>query len=135
MTASRSLGALRGISEKDLVKIDQIHENIHRLMITGLVSACPERDLIIESRLTEADIMLQDLWNFTIDPAYHTYVRLYRFRREWHGRKFRCIRTGEEATIDATNVKETDCIAVGEGFVDLGRFGAYHRTVGCGEVY
>lgn len=134
MVASRTLGKLRGISEEDLIKIGEIHENVHQLMITGLVSRSGHTDTRIERLLTEADTQLQVLWKFPIDPEFHTYVKLYRFRREWHGRKFKCIATGEEVTIDASDLHERECIPVGEGFVDVGRYGAYHRTVGCGEI-
>lgn len=134
MVASRTLGKLRGILEEDLVKIDEIHVEINRLMMIGLISACPERDVDIEALLTASDIQLQLLWKFPIDPEFHTYVKLYRFRREWHGRRFKCITTGEEVTIDASDLHERECIPVGEGFVDVGRYGAYHRTSGCGEI-
>lgn len=56
-------------------------------------------------------------------------TKLEQFRQQWAGRVFRCKETGETFTIPS-DVRECDFFRVGNGFIDVGRFGYYHRRGG-----
>lgn len=55
--------------------------------------------------------------------------KLEQFRKQWVGRKFKCLETGEEFTIP-DDVRECDFFKVGNGFIDVGRLDAYSRRGG-----
>ncbi len=131
MTACRRLGALRKIPEADLLQIDSLHVAADELMRKGISGELD--DEYVKVLLTNLDYELQGLWRFPADKAFHTYVNVYRFRKEWVGKSYRCLATGVERTIsyeDMLKTQETDEIPVGEGFVDVGRLDGYHRLIG-----
>ena len=133
MVASRSLGKLRGVPEEDLIEIDEIHIAVEQIMKIMLNANLCSYDMTL-AILEDFDYQLQDLWKFSRDKEMHTLCKLFLFRKDWHGRQFQCCSSGEVVVIDATKLREAECVPVGEGFVDVGRYGAYFRTVGCGEV-
>lgn len=55
--------------------------------------------------------------------------RAERFKRQWAGRTFKCLETGATFTIPE-DVYETAFYAVGKGYIDVGRLGAYSRYGG-----
>lgn len=131
MTANRALAKIRGISEHDIVLIDELHAEADKLMVEGLVSSDAA---FVAKELERIEFALQSLWQFPQDKQFHTRPQLFLFRHGWHGRKFQCARTGVVHTIDASELRETELIRVGEGFVDVGRGNHYFRVVGCGEL-
>jgi len=68
-----------------------------------------------------------------MDKSYHRYLNEYKFKKQWVGRKFKCVSTGEMFTIPF-EVRERDFFKVGDGFVDVGRLDAYCRMAGVVEV-
>lgn len=54
---------------------------------------------------------------------------LKEFRKQWVGRKYKCLDTGEEFTIPST-VRQRDFFSFGNCFVDVGRLNAYARYGG-----
>lgn len=55
--------------------------------------------------------------------------KIEQFRDQWAGRKFKCLESGEEFVIP-DDVRECDFFTIGQGFVDVGRLGAYCRFGG-----
>lgn len=127
MVASRRLGAQRGIPEDVLKQIDQMHVQ-NEALIRKLLELNAPVDQAREL-LTYADFDLQLMWGFPMDGNLHTLFKDYMFRREWYGRKFKCMATGEVLTIPA-DVQEGDYFQVGYGGIDVGRAGAYSRQIG-----
>lgn len=127
MTASRMLGAARGIPEEDLLKIDHLHEVIENYIRKALEEDYWQ-DVVIVC-LQDLEYELQYLWGFHQDKEFHTYWKQYLFRKAWYGRKFRCLSTGVEFTMPV-DVRQGECYAVGEGFIDVGWHEAYYRIVG-----
>lgn len=127
MTASRSLGALRGLSEETLKEIDRLHEKIDNFTVEAIKSDYnPD---YVQGYLQELEYTLQELWKFDRVDKYHTYYKKYLFRKSWYGRKFKCLDTGAEVVL-GLDVYECQFIPVGEGAIDLGRYGAYSRVIG-----
>lgn len=76
---------------------------------------------------------LQRLWKFSEDRRYHTWRNKLARRwmdLTWVGRTFRCNETGVIKVIDRSVVIERCLIQVGDGILDLGVAGGYHRIVG-----
>lgn len=126
MTANRDLARLRGISEETCQYIDEVHRGLNNLLALWAGESWEEpRHKLIES----TEFMLQELWGFEQDSAYHTWTKRYKFKTEWAGRVFRCTTTGECFTIPAS-VEERDFYQIGEGGVDVGRLNFYSRFIG-----
>lgn len=127
MVASRTLGYSRGLSENELKKIDALHEEIDAYVERAIIG---EFDISVTLEvLTEFDFQLQSLWEFPQDEKFHTLGKNFFFKKNWYGRKFQCMSTGVEVVL-GLDVHECQFIPVGDGAIDLGRYGAYSRIIG-----
>ncbi|MNZ96432.1 hypothetical protein D3C78_1156240 [compost metagenome] len=87
----------------------------------------------VKLALSQCEFSLQCLWGFPLDASFHTYWKLYQFRKQWAGRTFECTETGQTFKIPPT-CRECDFYAIGQGYIDLGRLGAYSRQSGIKEI-
>lgn len=126
MAHNKTLAKLRGISEEDTQKIDEIHEQINELMNRASLGVF---NYSVYNAIEQLEFWLQKLWKFEVNPTYHTYKHAYAFKVQWCGRRFRCVNTGEEFVIPF-EVKERDYFAWGDVAVDVGRLNGYHRIIG-----
>lgn len=92
MTASRELAKLRGLSEETVDEIDTLHIQLEKLVSRATNG---HFNTSVYNAIEQIENKLQVLWGFGIDPAFHTWKRLYEFRCQWIGRKFKCKNTGE----------------------------------------
>jgi len=126
MTINRELAEDCGLDESATQEIESLHERLDTFLAAWI------KEPYSEDRAEEIHSIedrLQSLWGFPIDRRYHTWVRLYEFRCEWAGKKYRCQETGEELTIP-DNVKPCDFFSFGKCFVDTGRLNFYCRMGG-----
>lgn len=131
MTANRALAAQRDISEETCKLIDELHEEVDKLIPLLIESESDEesaRDI-----LNLMDGTVQKLWGFEEDPRYFTYFKKYQFNKEWAGRSFKCNTTGQIFTVP-TSVAECQFFQWGEAFLDTGRLNAYSRFSNCTEI-
>lgn len=126
MTINRKLAEECGLDEHEILEIEALHEKLDTLIAVWIKEPYSE-DRAEEIHSIEDS--LQALWGFPIDRRYHTWVRLYEFRCQWAGKKYRCQETGEEFTIP-DNVKPCDFFSFGKCFVDVGRLNCYSRMGG-----
>lgn len=131
MTASRTLAQLRGVDEATFLEIDKIHESTDNYIKEAIDNNYWED--VVKVALQDTDFLLQELWGFEEDKSKHTLFKKYLFKKQWYGKKYKCVKTGEEFTIPF-DVKECDFYQVGEGFVDVGRLDSYSRFSGVTEV-
>ena len=126
MSANRTLAKLRGISEETIAEIDALHIQLEKLVSRATNG---QFNTSVYNAIKQIENKLQVLWGFGIDPAFHTWKRLYEFRCQWIGRKFKCKNTGEELIIPE-NVREKDFYPFGDCFVDVGVLNGYSRFGG-----
>ena len=131
MTASRGLAAQRGINEETCKQIDYVHECIDEFIETALLIGWP--DDFVKNCLAIYEEELQLLWEFPVDPRFHTYFDKYKFKKQWYNRSFRCNSTGQEFTVPM-DVAECTFYQWGEAFMDVGRLNFYSRMSNCTEV-
>lgn len=127
MTANRTLGKQRGISEAALFRIDKKHIELEECMLAGLSSRLKESEVL--QTIERIEFELQALWGFAPVRAMHTHAKKYLFRKQWAGREFKCEETGATLTIP-NDVAECQMFTVGSGAVDLGRLNCYSRSIG-----
>lgn len=120
------LAKARGLSDEEIEKIDYLHWVLDLCLERGCLLGYDE-DLY--KAIEQFEYILQDLWGFPQDPAFHTWKHRYKFKCQWAGRKFRCISTGEEFTIP-NSVEERDYFSFGESTIDVGRLDSYYRFNG-----
>lgn len=131
MTANRKLAQQRGISEETCKQIDYVHECIDDSIRIALEVGWSED--FVKENLAVYEEELQRLWNFPVDPRFHTYFKKYQFIKKWAGKKYRCNTTGQEFTVPF-GVDERQFFACGEAFLDTGRLNAYSRFSNCTEI-
>ena len=131
MTANRVLAQMQGISEDACEDIDELHEEIDKLIYVAITHEDDES--WVHSVLTEYDNQLQKLWGWPQDESKHTLYKKYLFKKQWYGRTFKCNETGETFIIPF-DVYETAFYQIGDGFVDVGRWDFYCRFSGVTEV-
>ena len=128
MTINRKLAEDRGLDERTIQEIESLHEKLDTFIAAWV------KEPYSEDRAEEIHSIedrLQALWGFSVDRRYHTWVRLYEFRCQWAGKKYRCQETGEELTIP-DDVKPCDFFSFGQCAVDVGRLNSYSRM--CGPI-
>lgn len=126
MTINRELAEDCGLDESAIQEIESLHEKLDTLIAAWV------KEPYSEDRAEEIHSIedrLQALWGFPVDRRYHTWVRLYEFRCQWAGKKYRCQETGEEFTIP-DNVKPRDFFSFGRCFIDTGRLNFSSRMGG-----
>jgi len=126
MAHNKTLAKLRGISEEDTQKIDEIHEQLEKLVSRATNGAF---NTSVYNAIEQKEFELQALWGFPQDANYHSWKDAYAFKAQWCGRRYRCIDTGEEFVIPF-EVRERDYFVVGNGAIDCGRLNGYHRIIG-----
>ena len=133
MTVNKELAISRGLSDDDIARIEDVYERIDGLMKIGICRPGVWTEEQLEEHITALDYVLQYLWGFQMDKSRHRYLNEYKFKKQWVGRKFKCVSTGEEFTIPF-EVRECDFFKVGDGFIDVGRLNCYCRMSGVVEV-
>ena len=133
MPVNKELAISRGLSDDDIARIEDVHERIDGLMNVGIRRPGMWAEEQLEEHITALDYVLQYLWGFQMDKSRHRYLNEYRFKKQWFGRKIKCVSTGEVFTIPF-EVRECDFFKVGDGFIDVGRLDAYCRMAGVVEV-
>lgn len=128
MTACLALAAERGLREEEIREINFIHSDVEVITARGLSGELSEEAAI--EMLTDSDYQLQELWGFSKDANFHTYAKSFLFKRQWVGRTFKCLVTGETLTLQKGMVHERAFIPIGGCYLDLGRLDAYSRIVG-----
>ena len=111
--------------------INVLHEHLE-MFIAETTKDDRRKERIAHVRSIE--FRLQDLWKFTRDSDFHTWVhKLYnRFREiDYVGSTFRCTETGLQRVVEQVDLQlgsKGYLFTVGKGFID---FGGYHvRIVG-----
>lgn len=133
MAANPILVKSRGISDDDVVMINTLHAHLEMFIDETKAGDDYEARL---AHVRSIEFQLQDLWGFTRDSAYHTWVNKLsdRFRElKYVGRTYRCKETGLERTVEYTDLKIASygyLFVVGKGFID---FGGYNVRV-CGDL-
>lgn len=131
MVANRFLAKTRGLSEKDIQRIDDIH-----LYLEGFIEDCviknKEESEVLEE-IEKWEFLLQEIWGFPLDKSKHTWKNRYLFKKQWAFTTWECEETGESFTIPY-EVEETDFYVIGNGFVDVGRFLGYYRVSGVKQI-
>jgi hypothetical protein len=130
MAINMRLAKEQGLSESDIHFIELIHKTLVEYI--DFNCTMPFRQETFDT-IENLEYLLQNAWGFDEDPSKHTWTKLYAFRCEWVGRKFKCTQTGKVFTIPY-DVEECDFFAVGGGFVDVGRHGGYARFSGVEEI-
>lgn len=131
MTANRKLAQQRGISEETCKQIDYVHECIDDSIRIALEVGWSED--FVKENLAVYEEELQRLWNFPVDPRFHTYFKKYQFIKKWAGKKYRCNTTGQQFKVPL-NVSECAFFQWAEAFVDVGRLNSYSRFSNCTEI-
>ena len=130
MTANRTLAKQRGLSEQAIQYIDQLHDLLEKLIASYTLDVDYQEALeLVES----VEFDLQRLWKFSEDRRYHTWRRKLAQRwmdLTWAHRAFRCNETGITRKLNLGDISERCLLRVGDGFIDLGVAGGYHRIVG-----
>ena len=131
MAANLDLAKARGISDDDIAMINVLHEHLE--MVIAETTKDDDREERIK-HVRSIEFLLQDLWKFTRDSDFHTWVhKLYnRFRElDYVGTTFRCTETGSKRVVERVDLhlgSKGYLFTVGKGFID---FGGYHvRIVG-----
>lgn len=127
MSANMELAKARNISESNIDHINAIHDALEK-MIECYSLEC-DYDSVIEM-FHFAEFTLQELWGFTRDARYHTWVnRLTQqhLNLMYGGRTFWCNDSKVKRTLTGP-FHQGQLIGVGEGFIDINV--AYHRKVG-----
>lgn len=124
------LAKQRGISQENIEAINALHTLLERLIqsYTLDVPYQEARDLV-----ESVENQLQKLWGFSVDWRYHTWhLKLNKRWMEltWAGRVFQCQETGVVKQIELDDVYECNLWPCGNGAIDLGRTGSYHRILG-----
>lgn len=131
MAANRFLAGSRGLSEETIKRIDILHDFLEHIIEEAILkNSSGESTLKVIAYWEE---YLQSLWGFPVDPSKHTWNRRYLFKKQWAFTNWECEQTGEKFTIPF-GVEETDYFVVGKGFVDVGRYGSYHRVSGVKQL-
>lgn len=73
----------------------------------------------VYDKIEELEFELQEFWGDERNPTRHCYKKLYEFKCLWVGRKFKCIRTGEELVIPDT-ITYGSFFEFGNCFIDVG---------------
>ena len=126
MTINRELAEDCGLDESTIQEIEALHEKLDTFIAAWVKEPYTEERA---EEIHSIEDQLQALWGFPVDRSYHTWARLYEFRCQWVGKKYRCKETGEEFTIP-DNVKPRDYFAFGQCGVDVGRLNCYSRMIG-----
>lgn len=127
---NKALAAQRNLSEETVSEIEEIHTQLSKLLSRANLGVF---NTSVYNAIEQLEFQAQTLWDFPQDPALHTWKKLYEFRCQWVGKKYKCNKTGVEVSIPE-DVRERDFISVGEGYVDVGRLNAYARFSGVTEI-
>ncbi len=120
----------RGLTDEELTTLNVLYHKLEMFLTRPTMYVNEDE---VEDVIHGFEYVLQSVWGFSPDRSKHRYVREYRFKKQWVGRVFKCVKTGEQFTIPS-DVKERDFYKVGEGFIDVGRMSAYSRFSGVIEV-
>lgn len=121
------LAKARNISEENIERINAIHDALEK-MIECYSLECDYSHA--HQMITNAEFALQELWGFTQDARYHTWVNKLtqqHLKLMYDGRSFWCNDNKTKRTLNAP-FYQGQLIGVGNGFIDIGV--AYHRIVG-----
>lgn len=124
------LAKQRGISQENIEAINSLHELLEKLIssYTLEVAYTEARDLVRSANMT-----LSSLWGFTYDERFDQWTPRFSQRwmeLTWLGRVFECQETGDVQKIELDDVYECNLWPCGNGGIDLGRAGGYHRILG-----
>lgn len=131
MAANRFLAKTRGLSEKDIQRIDDIHLYLE-WFIEDCVTKNKDESKVLEE-IEKWEFLLQEIWGFPKDPSKHVWKDKYLFKKQWAFTTWECEETGELFTIPY-EVEETDFYVIGNGFIDVGRFPGYYRVSGVKQI-
>ena len=131
MAANRFLAKTRGLSEKDIQRIDDIHIHLEWFIEDCVIKNKDESKVLEE--IEKWEFLLQEIWGFPKDPSTHVWKNKYLFKKQWAFTTWECEETGESFTIPY-EVEETDFYVIGNGFVDIGRFPGYYRVSGVKQI-
>lgn len=132
MAVNKALAKQRGLCEVQIAKIEALHEDCDTILREYKADGFNFLKLKLEL-LTRFEYALQELWGFPMDERYHTrgiLLKNIHLQQEWVGRTFECLETTIKVTIREANVAEGALLCVGNGFIDFGRAGGYHRFGG-----
>lgn len=132
MAINRDLAKQRGLCEEDIANIEALHDDCDTILREYVASGRDNLQINLDL-LKKFEFRLQHLWGFPPDERYHTrgiLLKNIHLQQEWVGRTFECIESGVRATVSEGNVSEGALFLVGNGFIDFGRAGAYHRIGG-----
>ena len=127
MAVNMELAKARGLSEETIKKIDTLHEYLEEFI--NEVNLDHDYEACV-GLVRNVEFQLQELWGFTRDNRYHTWVvRLHNHVRElqYLGVVYRCKETGESRTIGRDELSGSVLVSIGNGFID---FGGVVRLVG-----
>jgi hypothetical protein len=131
MAANRLLAGIRGLTIEEVSEIDRIH-----LVLEDLIKEAVTEDrpvLVVLDEIARLEYMLQGFWGFPKDPSKHTWGTRYLFKKEWAFTTWECEETGTVVTIPH-EVEERDLFSIGNGYLDVGRYGLYSRISGVRQV-
>lgn len=120
----------KNLSQQAISEIESIHDKLTNLMSRAGLGVFNQS---VYDRIEELEFELQDWWGFERDESKHTHKKLYEWRCDWIGRRFKCLETGEVFQIP-DDVYYNQFFKVGNGFVDVGdghycRFGGKVKEV------
>lgn len=124
-----TLAKERNISDVNVALIARFHVLLCRLIDSYTL----EEDYYEAKELVRSvEFLLQDLWVFSRDERYHTWINKLRDRHlslQWEGKQYLCEDTDTVHTLKGP-FYEGQFIPVGNGAIDIGRIGAYSRCIG-----
>ncbi len=109
----------------NLDKIKKIEDEIRQLTKRADLGVFNQS---VYEKIEQLEFELQELRGYESDSTRHSRKNYYRFKCSWVGRKFKCIKTGEELIIPET-VTYGSFFEFGECFLDVGD-GHYCRGAG-----
>jgi len=133
MTACRELGKQRNIPESTLLEIDNLHDNLEKLIDNFSKENFDEYESV-KNLVKRTNCTLQELWQFPVDDACDSWtprLQMQHFVETWVGRTFMDLDDNSSRTVKAEDVRPGYLFAIGHNFfIDFGRPGGYHRIVG-----
>jgi hypothetical protein len=127
MAVNMELAKALELSEETIKKIDTLHDYLEEFINEVTLDHDYEGCIGV---VRNVEFQLQELWGFTRDSRYHTWVvKLHNHVRElqYLGAVYRCKETSEARTIGSEELFGSVLVSVGNGFID---FGGVVRLVG-----
>lgn len=126
MTANLDLAKERGLSEEEILQINELHQALE--YYTDLFIKVPWNQKA-EDIIHNLEFTAQRLWKFPEDKRFHTWAPRYAFLCNWFGRTFKCLDTGETITL-GKDIHPKQFISFGKCAIDLGVLNGYSRKIG-----